>query len=47
MSDLGSPVVLANPESSAAKAFESIVGKLAAQISIANFSSQPLEIIEE
>jgi ATP-binding protein involved in chromosome partitioning len=47
MSDRGQPVVIASPESSSAKAFEEIVGKLAAQISIANFSSQPLQIVEE
>ena len=46
-SDLGTPVVLSRPDSASAKAFESIVGKLAAQISIANYTSQPLEIIEE
>jgi len=47
MSDRGKPVVLAAPESSSAKAFQEIIGNLAAQISIANYSSQPLEILEE
>lgn len=47
MSDRGQPVVLASPDSSSAKAFQEIIGKLAAQISIANFNSQPLEIVEE
>ncbi len=47
MSDRGSPVVLSRPESSSAKAFDNIIGKLAAQISIANYSAQPLEIIDE
>ena len=47
MSDRGEPVVVASPESSSAKAFQEIVGKLAAQISIANFTSQPLQIVEE
>ena len=47
MSDRGSPVVLSRPDSTAAKSFEEIVGKLAAQISIANFNSQPLQIVEE
>lgn len=47
MSDRGSPVVLAAPDSSSARAFDEIVGHLAAQISIANYASQPLEIVEE
>ena len=47
MSDRGSPVVLSRLDSTAAKSFEEIVGKLAAQISIANFNSQPLQIVEE
>jgi ATP-binding protein involved in chromosome partitioning len=47
MSDRGQPVVIAAPESSSAQAFQEIVGRLAAQISIANFSSQPLQIVEE
>ena len=45
--DQGSPIVLAAPESSSAKAFEDIIRKLAAQISIANYQAKPLEIIEE
>lgn len=47
MSDRGSPVVLSVPDSASAKAFQEILGRLAAQISIANFSSQPLQIVEE
>jgi ATP-binding protein involved in chromosome partitioning len=47
MSDRGAPVVLSRPESASAQAFEEIIGKLAAQISIANYTSQPLEIIDE
>jgi ATP-binding protein involved in chromosome partitioning len=47
MSDRGSPVVTAQPESASARAFDGIVGKLAAQISIANYSMKPLEIVEE
>jgi len=47
MADMGSPIVLSDPESSAAKAFEQIVEKLAAQISIANYNARPLEILEE
>ena len=45
--DKGSPVVLSSPDSTSAKSFERIVEKLAAQISIANFNSRPLEILEE
>ncbi len=45
--DTGSPVVLAAPESSSAKAFAQIVERLAAQISIANYNAKPLEIVEE
>ncbi len=47
MSDKGSPVVLSMPDSSSAKVFKDIVGKLAAQISIANFNARPLAIVEE
>jgi ATP-binding protein involved in chromosome partitioning len=45
--DTGSPVVLAAPESASAKAFAQIVERLAAQISIANYTAKPLEIVEE
>jgi ATP-binding protein involved in chromosome partitioning len=47
MADRGAPVVLSAPESAPAKAFETIVRNLAAQISIANYNAQPLQIIEE
>lgn len=47
LADSGTPIVLALPDSPSAKAFYSIVEKLAAQISIANFSARPLEIVEE
>ena len=47
MSDQGSPIVVAAPDSSATKAFDDIIGRLAAQISIVNYNSQPLEIVEE
>lgn len=47
MADRGSPIVLSAPESPIAAAFEDIVKKLAAQISIVNYASRPLEIIEE
>ncbi len=47
LADTGSPIVLAAPDSTAAKCFESIVEKLAAQISIANFNARPLQIVEE
>jgi ATP-binding protein involved in chromosome partitioning len=46
-SDQGSPVVIAAPDTPAAAAFRSIVEKLAAQISIANYSATPLQIVEE
>lgn len=45
--DKGSPVILSAPDSPSAKAFEGIIEKLAAQISIANFQSRPLQIVEE
>ncbi len=47
LADAGSPIVLSAPDSTAAKSFESIVEKLAAQISIANFNARPLQIVEE
>jgi ATP-binding protein involved in chromosome partitioning len=46
-SDTGTPVVLAEPDSSSARAFAEITGKLAQQISIQAFRSIPLTIIEE
>ncbi|HEY2924912.1 MAG TPA: Mrp/NBP35 family ATP-binding protein [Candidatus Eisenbacteria bacterium] len=46
-SDTGTPVVLAEPDSSSARAFAEITGKLAQQISIQAFRSIPLTIVEE
>jgi ATP-binding protein involved in chromosome partitioning len=46
-SDGGMPVVLGEPESSSARAFSEITGKLAQQISIQAFRNIPLTIIEE
>jgi ATP-binding protein involved in chromosome partitioning len=45
--DTGVPLVLGDPESPTSKAFEEITKKLAAQVSIANFNSAPLQVIEE
>jgi ATP-binding protein involved in chromosome partitioning len=45
--DQGQPLVLSVPDSPTSKAFEVITQKLAAQVSIANYNSAPLEIIEE
>ncbi|MBI2118580.1 MAG: Mrp/NBP35 family ATP-binding protein [Elusimicrobia bacterium] len=45
--DKGNPIVLAKPESPAAKIYLEIARNLAAQISIANFTSKKLEIVEE
>ncbi len=46
-SDTGMPVVLADPDSTSARAFSEITGKLAQQISIQAFKTVPLTIIEE
>ena len=46
-SDSGVPVVLAEPDSSSARAFSEVTGKLAQQVSIQAFRSIPLTIIEE
>jgi ATP-binding protein involved in chromosome partitioning len=46
-SDTGMPVVMAEPESASARAFQDITGRLAQQISIQAFRSIPLAIIEE
>ncbi len=46
-SDTGTPVVLAEPDSSSARAFGEITGKLAQQVSIQAFKSIPLTIIED
>ena len=45
--DQGTPIVLAKPESPAAKIYLEIARNLAAQISIANFTSKKLEVVEE
>ena len=45
--DEGQPLVLSDPDSPMSKAFESITQKLAAQVSIQNYNSAPLEIVEE
>ena len=45
--DEGQPLVLSDPDSPTSKSFESITQKLAAQVSITNYNSAPLEIIEE
>ncbi len=47
LADSGFPIVLSAPDSTGAKSFESIIEKLAAQISIANFNARPLQIVEE
>ena len=46
-SDSGTPMVLADPESSSGKAFRDVAGKLAQQISIQAFRQIPLTIVEE
>lgn len=45
--DEGTPIVIAEPETASAKIYREIARKVAAQASIANFSSTKLEIIEE
>ena len=45
--DLGAPIVVAEPNSPSAKIYREIARKLAAQISIANFASPKLEVVEE
>jgi ATP-binding protein involved in chromosome partitioning len=45
--DQGQPLVLSDPDSPTSKAFEVITQKLAAQVSIANYNSAPLEIVEK
>ena len=45
--DEGVPIVASLPESPSAKIYREIVRKLAAQISIANYSAQKLEVVEE
>jgi ATP-binding protein involved in chromosome partitioning len=45
--DSGMPVTLAEPDSSSARAFTEIAGKLAQQVSIQAFRNIPLTIIEE
>ena len=45
--DEGVPIVIAQPESSSAKIYREIARKLAAQISIANYATPKLEVVEE
>jgi len=45
--DEGTPIVLAEPDSPSAKVYREIARKLAAQISIANYSAHKLEVVEE
>lgn len=45
--DKGTPIVLAKPESLIAATYREIARNLAAQVSIANFTSKKLEVVEE
>jgi ATP-binding protein involved in chromosome partitioning len=45
--DSGHPLVLADPDCATSRAFTEITRKLAAQVSIVNFNSAPLQIVEE
>jgi ATP-binding protein involved in chromosome partitioning len=45
--DSGTPIVLAAPESPAARAYREIAGKVAAQVSIRAFQAPQLSIVEE
>jgi ATP-binding protein involved in chromosome partitioning len=47
LADEGHPIVLADPQAPVSRAFEEITRKMAAQISIVNFNTKPLEITEE
>jgi ATP-binding protein involved in chromosome partitioning len=47
LADEGNPIVLSDPQSPSAIAFQEITKKLAAQVSIANFNATPLQIVEE
>lgn len=47
MADRGVPLVIKDPDSFTAKAFEEITKKIAAQVSIVNYNSTPLQIVEE
>jgi ATP-binding protein involved in chromosome partitioning len=44
--DAGTPIIVADPDSSSAKAYQEILGNLAAQISIQNYQRVALEIVE-
>ena len=46
-SDGGAPIVISEPKSASAKIYRDIARALAAQISIANFNSVKLEVVEE
>ena len=45
--DKGSPVVIANPDSSSAKAYFEIIERLVTQVSLRNHFVKPVQIIEE
>jgi len=45
--DMGVPIVIGQPDSAPAKTYREIARALAAQISIANFNSTKLEVVEE
>lgn len=47
LADSGHPIVLAEPQNPVSRAFDEITRKMAAQISIVNFNTKPLEITEE
>jgi ATP-binding protein involved in chromosome partitioning len=44
--DAGTPIVLAEPDSASAKAYRDILEQLAAQVSIQNYRTTPLKIVE-
>jgi ATP-binding protein involved in chromosome partitioning len=45
--DSGTPIVMAEPQGPAAKAYREIAGKLAAQVSIRAFAPPPIALVEE
>jgi ATP-binding protein involved in chromosome partitioning len=47
MADRGVPLVLEAPDSPIGTAFQEITKKIAAQVSIVNYNSAPLQIVEE
>ncbi len=44
--DTGTPIVLAEPDSPSGRAYQEIVERLAAQVSIQNYRTTPLQIVE-